>query len=135
MGATFTQVKEGASYTSMREALKHSYSGKEMSIKDVFNELDEDNSGFLDREEVFKAAGVLAATLGLVVTEVEQEKQYKAMDPDGDGQITLAEFEVWWKEQEVGAPTIMFLLSSPALDVTFLYCRPAPHFLHFRRSS
>jgi len=34
-------VAAGASYTSMKEALKHQYSGKEMTIKQVFDTLDE----------------------------------------------------------------------------------------------
>ena len=81
----------------MREALKAHYKGKDMTPRQVFDSLDEDGSGFLDRAEVEKASGVLGAGLGFIMSAEELDKQFTAMDPDGDGEVTFEEFQVWWK--------------------------------------
>ena len=82
------------------KALKQHYIGKEMTTRQTFDALDEDKSGYLDKEEITKAAGVLGAGLGFVMAEDELEKQWRLMDGDGDGQISFDEFEVWWKGVE-----------------------------------
>ena len=82
------------------QALKQHYIGKEMTTRQTFDALDEDKSGYLDKEEITKAAGVLGAGLGFVMAEDELEKQWRLMDGDGDGQISFDEFEVWWKGVE-----------------------------------
>lgn len=43
------------SVTSMKEALKSMYVGKDMTTRQVFDSLDVDQSGFLDRQEVERA--------------------------------------------------------------------------------
>ena len=94
------QASGGASVLSMKQALKAHYTGKDMTTRQVFDTMDADNSGRLDREEVEKASGVLSASLGFVMSAEEVDKQFKLMDPDGDGEVTFAEFELWWKGVE-----------------------------------
>ena len=36
----------------MRAALKHQYTGREMTVREVFDSLDVDDSGYLDRDEL-----------------------------------------------------------------------------------
>jgi Ca2+-binding EF-hand superfamily protein len=89
-----------ASMASMKAALKQHYAGKDMTTRQVFDALDEDKSGFLDRDEVAKASGMLSAGLGFVMSGEELDRQFKIMDPDGDGEVTFTEFEAWWKSVE-----------------------------------
>ena len=94
------ELRDGASALTIREALKAHYAGKEHTAKSTFAALDADGSGALDREELGKAAGVLGAVLGYVMSEEDLDRQFKLMDPDGDGVVILDEFEIWWKENE-----------------------------------
>jgi Ca2+-binding EF-hand superfamily protein/outer membrane protein OmpA-like peptidoglycan-associated protein len=94
------ELEDGVAVLTMREALKAHYSTKEDTPQSTFAALDVDGSGALDREELGKAAGVLGATLGFIMSEKQLDHQFKLMDPDGDGVITIDEFEVWWKENE-----------------------------------
>ena len=81
----------------MKEALRAHYKGKDMTPRQVFDQLDEDKSGFLDRAEVEKASGWLGAGLGLIMSAAELDEQFSLMDPDGDGEVTFEEFDDWWK--------------------------------------
>ena len=83
-----------------KAALAAHYKGKDMTPRQVFDSLDEDGSGFLDRAEVEKASGVLGAGLGFIMSAEELDKQFTAMDPDGDGEVTFEEFQVWWNGEE-----------------------------------
>jgi Ca2+-binding EF-hand superfamily protein len=94
------QLQGKASMVSMKEALKALYSGREMTARQLFNELDEDGSGYLDRAEVEKAAGLLGSSLGILMDTDQQDAAFRAMDPDGDGEVTFEEFDVWWKGVE-----------------------------------
>eukprot|EP01046_Picozoa_sp_COSAG06_P053824 COSAG06_NODE_9405_length_1909_cov_20.006630_1_plen_126_part_10 len=67
----------GASAQSMKEALKAHYKGKDMTPREVFDALDEDGSGFLDREEIEKASGVLGAGLGFIMSSEELDRQFR----------------------------------------------------------
>ena len=51
---------------------------------------DEDSSGFLDRQEVEKAVGILGNVLGSVLSKSEAEKAFRSMDRRGEGQVLLA---------------------------------------------
>eukprot|EP01045_Picozoa_sp_COSAG04_P011731 COSAG04_NODE_765_length_10500_cov_7.566869_3_plen_315_part_00 len=79
--------------------------GKGMTPREVFRMLDKDGSGYLDREEVEKASGVLGADLGFIMSADELDRQFTAMDPDGDGVLSFDEFETWWKGVEAAAAT------------------------------
>ena len=57
----------------------------------IFNEIDEDGSGCLDREEVSR----LLARMGQKYAERSSEI-FDSIDGDGSGEIELGEFEEWW---------------------------------------
>jgi hypothetical protein len=61
--------------------------GQSLTTREVFDKLDDDKSGFLDRGEIDRASGLLAGSLGVLMTTEEQEKAFRRMDPDGDGQV------------------------------------------------
>jgi len=59
-------------------------------IRDIFSMYDSDGSGELDESEfieVLKATGF---------TEEEAELIFKEVNTDGDGGVSIAEFETWW---------------------------------------
>jgi hypothetical protein len=80
---------------SVQAAIKSHYTGRTMTHSEAFAEIDADRSGYLDREEVRSAMGLLG--LGGLSTD-DVERVMKLMDPDGDGKVTKAEFEEWWKD-------------------------------------
>lgn len=86
---------DGASMESMREALKVSWTGKEMTVREAFELLDEDRSGYLDRSELLKAAGMLGSSLRYVVDEEDLSKQFDRMDVRKNGQVSFESFESW----------------------------------------
>jgi CRP-like cAMP-binding protein len=63
-------------------------------VRELFAELDEDNSGTLDKGEVRK----LLRRLGMRTDTASLNGVMLSMDPDGDGDVTLAEFLAWWRE-------------------------------------
>jgi len=63
-------------------------------VSAIFRLLDEDNSGFLDREEV----GHAAAALGTDISDGALAEAFEEMDVDGNGKVRLPEFEKWWNE-------------------------------------
>ena len=67
--------------------------GNEEAIRQTFNELDVDNSGSLDYDEVAR----LADKLGKPVDEETMAKAVKLMDQDGDGVVDFGEFLAWWR--------------------------------------
>jgi Ca2+-binding EF-hand superfamily protein len=86
--------KDGYSATSLPEALAaHHRTG---NIKKVFQLLDEDSSGYLDREECAAAAEVLAEKMNFVMAQADLDAAFADMDADGDGTVDLQEFEAWW---------------------------------------
>lgn len=62
----------------------------------VFETLDEDGSGYLDRQEVADAA----KALGFPLKNDELDKVFKAMDQNGNGRVSLEEFVSWWNNDK-----------------------------------
>jgi glycerol-3-phosphate dehydrogenase len=61
-------------------------------ITDIFNAIDTDGSGFLDRVEV----GEVAIILGFPLTAQELDQAFSQMDENNNGRVDLEEFETWW---------------------------------------
>jgi Ca2+-binding EF-hand superfamily protein len=75
---------------------------KETRLGELFERIDADGSGALDKQEVV----ALAAELGTKLTgafsksSVELEEAFAEMDPDGDEEVTLDEFRSWWHQKQ-----------------------------------
>ena len=65
-------------------------------VQDIFNAIDRDGNGYLDRQEI----GEVAEVLGFPLTEQELNKAFQELDRDGNGRISLEEFEHWWNHDE-----------------------------------
>ncbi len=61
--------------------------------KRIFEAIDLDRSGELDRGEIRE----LGAQLGAEMTEAELQSAMDEMDEDGNGEVDLDEFLAWWK--------------------------------------
>jgi len=62
-------------------------------VKTVFNSFDKDGNGYLEREEIKSVAKELGAEFK---SEEELDKLMKLIDTNGDGKISLEEFDFWW---------------------------------------
>ncbi|GMH60117.1 hypothetical protein TrST_g8364 [Triparma strigata] len=67
-------------------------------IIEIFNAIDEDGSGFLDRTEVEHAA----TKLGFPMSAEELNAAFDEMDTSHDGRVSLEEFEAWWNGADDG---------------------------------
>ena len=65
---------------------------EEAQLREFFNEIDTDGSGFLDRDEI----AALAKRLGVEFSERELDEAMAEMDADGGGEIDFEEFAAWW---------------------------------------
>lgn len=66
---------------------------KLVQLHTLFAELDEDGSGCIDRDEV----SILGRRLfGQPLTLAQLDTAMLAMDPNGDGEITIEEFSGWY---------------------------------------
>ncbi len=63
-------------------------------VRELFDEIDEDGGGSLDKEEVAE----LLEKLGLDVTPEKVDSIMFEMDADGQGDVELQEFLWWWKK-------------------------------------
>lgn len=65
---------------------------KQPTMRELFDLIDEDNSGFLDRMEV----AALAVKLGSRLPHDVLARAMGEMDEDGDEEVTFEEFRNWW---------------------------------------
>jgi hypothetical protein len=63
-----------------------------IKVKEMFDDLDEDASGQLDREEVKN----LALRLGKTMSETDVDIAMHEMDTDRSGEVDFQEFYKWW---------------------------------------
>ena len=68
-------------------------------VKDLFDSLDRNGSGSLERSE----AKDLILQLGEDITASEMSAALSSMDADGSGEVTYAEFEKWWSGWQAGS--------------------------------
>eukprot|EP01052_Picozoa_sp_SAG31_P042607 SAG31_NODE_6821_length_1878_cov_1.327150_2_plen_364_part_00 len=70
----------------------------EAQLLQLFDEIDTDGSGLLDREEVAN----LAESLGAPLSTSELDQAMLEMDEDGSGEVDFEEFRLWFSKQEEG---------------------------------
>ena len=66
----------------------------EQKLRQSFEHKDKDNSGYLDKQEIFSAL----ASSGIIASEDSVTRLLKAMDTDNDGQVSFQEFVAFSKE-------------------------------------
>ena len=66
------------------------------ALKDLFDKIDTDGSGSLEREEV----ETLVGDLGKELTKDRLDEVMDELDVDGDGQVSFVEFKEWWDSQQ-----------------------------------
>ena len=66
---------------------------QEQYFREMFNSIDVDGSGTLDRAEVAQ----LSIKLGRELRKLELDAAMAEMDPDGDGSVDFNEFKTWFK--------------------------------------
>lgn len=65
------------------------------TVQELFNVIDTDDSGFLDKTEVKE----LASVLGLELSEKELDEAFQEMDSNNNDRVDLDEFEAWWNNR------------------------------------
>jgi len=66
--------------------------GSYKNVVELFNAIDTDGSGFLDRTEV----GELASILGINLSDDDLTAAFNQMDQNGNDRVDLQEFEAWF---------------------------------------
>ena len=96
VGLALPESAAGVSLSVLQCALKSHYSGRKLTVREAFNEMDRDGSGALDKQELHEAF----ASLGRLFGPGDLEKTFRHMDADGDGEVSFDEFEHWILEQD-----------------------------------
>lgn len=65
-------------------------------LAELFNKIDTDGSGYLDREEIAQ----LSEELGKPLSKAELDDAMHSMDADGSGEVDLEEFISWFEEMK-----------------------------------
>lgn len=71
---------------------KASVEYKQKYVRDTFDSFDADGSGAIDPDEFRRLCKRISPTM----SDEDVEEALEVIDEDGDGEITFAEFEVWW---------------------------------------
>lgn len=66
---------------------------REQYFRDMFDAIDVDGSGCLDRSEIAQ----LSINMGRELRKIELDAAMAAMDPSGDGTVDFDEFKLWFK--------------------------------------
>ena len=76
--------------------------GHKSIIRELFELMDADGGGSLDRGEI----KTLAKSMGAKLTDEELNHALAEMDSDGGGEVDFAEFYDWWsKDKDAGILT------------------------------
>ena len=70
------------------------------ALKAIFDEIDTDGGGSLDRAEVAQ----LAVTMGALMSEHELDAAMAEMDADGSGDVDFEELTTWFTERKTASP-------------------------------
>ena len=84
--------KEGTTLDDMGGVVRVFSDEEKAKIKEVFDRVDTDGSGYLDIEELGKVIFGLGVRLG----GVELLQAHKELDANGDGRVSFEEFLDWW---------------------------------------
>jgi Ca2+-binding EF-hand superfamily protein len=76
-------------------ALSDAPPDKEPTARELFDEIDDDGNGYLDKMEVAR----LCAKLGSTLPESVLATAMAEMDRDGNNEVTFEEFSAWWLEK------------------------------------
>ena len=93
-------------------------------IQSLFEELDTNNSGALERNEVLALCKKLeSGLLGVQFSEDDLEGAWVEMDTDGKGDVSLGEFLAWWSDSGSGnlgavGDAVTKVLDGSAVDPT-----------------
>jgi hypothetical protein len=90
--AKWVQKAQGSEVFLREMIVTHYYELKRL-IQEVFDKIDTNKNGFIEKNEM-KAA---ALELGEIATCEDFEKSFQVMDENHDGKISLKEFINWWK--------------------------------------
>ena len=71
-------------------------------LMSVFNLIDADNSGLLDRDEITSLADYLSED---PMSEAEMDQAMQEMDGDGSGEVDFEEFQSWWDARRTSRET------------------------------
>ena len=95
-------------------------------ISSLFEELDTNNSGVLERNEVLALCKKLeSGLLGVQFSQDDLEGAWHEMDADGKGDVSLGEFLAWWNSSGSGnlgtvGSAVTKVLDGSAVDPTGL---------------
>jgi septal ring factor EnvC (AmiA/AmiB activator) len=76
-------------------------------LRELFDEIDADGGGTLDKQEIKQ----LADKLGVAMTRRELDQAMAEMDADGSGEVDFDEFAEWWPKQEGKNSALMSALN------------------------
>ncbi len=75
---------------------------EEEMVHSLFNEIDSDGSGFLDKDEIL----ALFKRLEIDLQGEQFQLCYSELDKEGNGHVSFAEFSWWWFLTKYGVPRI-----------------------------
>ena len=79
---------------SPRASDRHATDHDELAL--IFKEIDTDNSGYLDKDEV---GALFKRLLGKQLTKIEIDEAMRYIDEDGSNAVGLEEFEKFWRRE------------------------------------
>jgi len=81
----------------VKAALRNRYCPTDLTPAEVFAEIDSEAKGVLTVPQVQHAAALLG---GMLLAAAGLQATVEKMDQDGDGGVSVSEFESWWEAQE-----------------------------------
>ncbi len=115
-----TRIRESVYMPRLRKVAFFGWDGRkdpeEEMVRSLFNEIDTDGSGFLDRDEIL----ALFKKLDIELQGEEFHVCYNELDKEGNGHVSFAEFSWWWFLTKYGVPRISSGVKCPKKFLTSL---------------